>query len=243
MKDRMHDVAYIAVNGTLYALVGYLTYLGIFAPAIGVVRFWPSVVIPALFSYLFGPLVGGAGAALGIFISDMLIHGNAILSLTVGVPANFIAFYTLGLLSRTGRKSIFYGIFFQLIPVLATLALYYNKQLDKTVVLVFASVCIFSVLLSLVLSLLKPELRGFFAAASAALIIGSSIIGLGVWAFSQFFILPSGEKGLPVIAALMWFVWTYATEIPFLLFLTPPLIAAVGTALGMRDLFEGEERA
>ena len=237
----MRDAAYIAVNGTLYALVGYLTYLGVFAPAIGVVRFWPSVVIPALFSHLFGPLVGGAGAAIGIFISDMLIHGNAILSLTVGVPANFIAFYILGLLSRMGgRRSMFYGTSLQLIPILATLVLYHNKQLGRTVVLVFASVCIFSAVLSLLLSLLKPKLRGFFAAASAALVIGSSIIGLGVWAFSQFFVLPTGEKGLPVAAALIWFVWTYATEIPFLLFLTPPLIAAVGTALGVRGLFEEE---
>ena len=239
MKNRMYDAAYIAVNGTLYALVGYLTYLGIFAPAIGVVRFWPSVAIPALFSYLFGPLVGGAGAAIGIFISDMLIHGNALLSLTVGVPANFIAFYLLGLLSRMdSKKSMLYGISLQLVPVLATLALYYAERLDRFIVLVFMAVCLSSAVLSLVLSILKPNLRSFFAAASAALIIGSGIIGLGVWAFSQFFILPTGDKSLPAIAALMWFVWTYATEIPFLLFLTPPLIAAVGTALGRRDLFE-----
>ncbi len=236
----MYEAAYIAVNGTLYALIGYLTYLGIFAPAIGVVRFWPSVAIPALFSYLFGPLVGGAGAAIGIFISDMLIHGNALLSLTVGVPSNFIAFYILGMLSRMeSKKSLFYGALLQLIPVVSTLALYCTERLDKFIVLIFVSVCLFSMAISLILSALKPNLRSFFAAASAALIIGSAIIGVGVWAFSQFFILPSGEKSLPAIAALIWFVWTYATEIPFLLFLTPPLIAAVGTALGMRDLFKG----
>lgn len=238
MRSRMYDAAYIAVNATLYALVGYLTYLGIFAPAIGVVRFWPSVAIPALFSFLFGPLVGAAGAAIGIFISDMLIHGNALLSLTVGVPANFIAFYILGVLSRMeSKKSMFYGTLLQLIPVLGTFALYYAERLDKFIVLIFVSVCLFSTVLSLVLSILKPKLRGFFAAASAALILGSAIIGVGVWGFSQFFVLPTGEKSLPAIAALIWFVWTYATEIPFLLFLTPPLIAGVGTALGRRDLF------
>ncbi len=237
MKNRMYDAAYIAVNATLYALVGYLTYLGIFAPAIGVVRFWPSVAIPALFSFLFGPLVGGVGAAIGIFISDMLIHGNALLSITVGVPANFIAFYLLGLLSRMeSKKSLFYSTSLQLIPILGTIALYYTEKLDRMIVITFISVCLFSVVLSFLLSLFKPRFRSFFAASSAALIIGSAIIGIGVWAFSQFFILPTGEKSLPAIAALIWFVWTYATEIPFLLFLTPPLIAAVETALGRKDL-------
>ncbi len=237
MKNRKYDAAYIAVNATLYALVGYLTYLGIFAPAIGVVRFWPSVAIPALFSFLFGPLVGGVGAAIGIFISDMLIHGNALLSITVGVPSNFIAFYLLGLLSRMeGKKSLFYSNLLQLIPVLATLTLYYTQRLDRMIVAVFVSVCLFSLALSLLLSLFRPNLRSFFAASSASLMVGSAIIGVGVWAFSQFFILPTGERSLPAIAALIWFVWTYATEIPFLLFLTPPLIAAVETALGRRDL-------
>jgi hypothetical protein len=39
----------IAMNAALYAGVGYLTFLGIFAPVVGTVRFWPSVVIPAVF--------------------------------------------------------------------------------------------------------------------------------------------------------------------------------------------------
>ncbi len=238
MKSRMYDAAYIAVNATLYALVGYLTYLGIFAPVIGVVRFWPSVVIPALFSYLFGPLVGAAGAAIGIFISDMLIHGNALLSLSVGVPANFIAFHILGILCRMkGLRSLIYGFLVQLIPVIATSALYLHGSLESSVVLIFLSVCVFSIALSIALSLIKPNLRSFFVASSAALIIGSTIIGFGVWAFSQFFTLPTGEINLPIIAALIWFVWTYATEIPFLLFLTPPLIVAVGKALGMEEPF------
>jgi len=38
-------------------------------------------------------LAGGVGAAIGIFLSDMLTHGMPLLSLSVGVTSNFIAFY------------------------------------------------------------------------------------------------------------------------------------------------------
>ena len=90
------EIATIALSASLYAVIGYASYLGIFTPMIGVVRFWPSVFIPAVFAVLFGPRVGGISAAIGIFISDMMIHGNALLSLSVGVPANFVCFYSVG---------------------------------------------------------------------------------------------------------------------------------------------------
>jgi len=53
------DVAMIGVSAALYAIVGYLTNLGIVSPLVGVVRFWPSVIVPAAFAVLFGPWVGG----------------------------------------------------------------------------------------------------------------------------------------------------------------------------------------
>jgi hypothetical protein len=101
------EMTMASLNAALYASIGYLTFLGIFAPIIGVVRFWGiAVVIPAVFAALFGPLVGGIGAAIGIFISDMIIHGNALLSLAVGVPANFVMFYLIGYISRKEFKFI-----------------------------------------------------------------------------------------------------------------------------------------
>ena len=64
-----------ALNGALYAGIGLLTYLGIFAPIVGVVRFWGlAVVVPAIFAALFGPFVGGVGASIGVFISDMVLQ-------------------------------------------------------------------------------------------------------------------------------------------------------------------------
>ena len=61
------DIIVTGICGALYAVVGYLIYifLPITAPGIGIVRFWPSVVIPATFAVLFGPMVGGLGAAMG----------------------------------------------------------------------------------------------------------------------------------------------------------------------------------
>ena len=101
------ELTMTSLNAALYATIGYLTFLGIFAPIIGVVRFWGiAVVVPAVFAALFGPLVGGIGAAIGIFMSDMIIHGNALLSLTVGVPANFVMFYLIGYISRKEFKFI-----------------------------------------------------------------------------------------------------------------------------------------
>jgi uncharacterized membrane protein len=100
------QVAMIGVSAALYAIVGILTNIGIVSPVVGVVKFWPAVIIPAIFAVLFGPWVGGTSAAIGIFISDMIQpgHGIAFLSLTVGVPSNFAAFYLIGLFSRKNMK-------------------------------------------------------------------------------------------------------------------------------------------
>ena len=66
----------IAVCAALYAIVGYFTNLGVVSPVVGVVRFWPSVIVPAVFAVLFGPWVGGIGAAIGIFFADIIYPGH-----------------------------------------------------------------------------------------------------------------------------------------------------------------------
>ena len=105
MTLKSQQVVMTALNATLYVVLGYMTFLGIFAPIVGVVRFWGiAVVVPAVFATLFGGMVGGVGAAIGIFISDMIIHGNMLLSLAVGVPANFVMFYIIGEFGRTRPK-------------------------------------------------------------------------------------------------------------------------------------------
>ncbi|MFQ6075189.1 MAG: hypothetical protein ACE5Z5_03485 [Candidatus Bathyarchaeia archaeon] len=218
----------IGLNAALYAGFGYLTYLGIFTPVIGVVRFWPSVIIPAVFSILFGPLAGGLGAALGIFISDMAIHHNALLSLAVGVPSNFVGFYLVGYIGRKNLENIstMIGLVFGGSLTAVVIALLQFGFLDHASAVVYASACLLSVVLALILSVIGHEWRSLGVASIVGLSTGSGIIGIGVWAFSQFFILPSGETQLPLYASALWFTWTYCTEIPFLLTLVPPILRA-----------------
>jgi hypothetical protein len=212
----------------LYALVGWLSYLGVFTPVLGVVRFWPSVFVPAVFAIAFSPYVGGVGAAIGIFISDMMIHGNALLSLTVGVPANFVAFYLTGALYRRVRSSTLPALVAEVAASLLVLALLYSWGAVPQDLLAAGGVAA-AVTLALAL-LFKGEDRAIVLAGSTGLLAGSAIVGAGVWLFSQFFTLPTGGSRLPVAAAAVWFAWTYFTEVPFIALLTPPIVKALRRA-------------
>jgi type IV secretory pathway TrbD component len=212
----------------LYALVGWLSYLGVFTPVLGVVRFWPSVFVPAVFAIAFSPYVGGVGAAIGIFISDMMIHGNALLSLTVGVPANFVAFYLTGALYRRVRSSTLPALVAEVAASLLVLALLYSWGAVPQDLLAAGGVAA-TVTLALAL-LFKGEDRAIVLAGSTGLLAGSAIVGAGVWLFSQFFTLPTGGSRLPIVAAAVWFAWTYFTEVPFIALLTPPIVKALRRA-------------
>lgn len=225
-------VALTSLNAALYAALGYASYLGLFAPAIGVVRFWPSVFVPALFAVLFGELVGGLGAAIGIFISDMMIHGNALLSLTVGVPANFLCFYTVGYLHRRlgeGMGWLLAALLEEVAITALVTAAWHTGLLEWPVAMAYLIGMAVAIAFTLVFGGGRYSLITF--SCSTGLILGSTIIGLGVYAFSQFFILPSGAMNLPLAAALLWFLWVYVTEIPFMVALVPPLARATGKVL------------
>lgn len=221
----------------MYAAIGYATFLGWFAPVVGVVRFWPVVVIPAVFSIAFSPFVGAAGAAIGIFISDMFVHGNPLLSLSVGVTSNFLGFYLLGLIAQQSATSIRGGLalVLQLIPFVASLYMFQIQQIPAEVVYIFAGVAFISMAATALFLVRRRDLANYVFASSVGLLVGSSIIGVGVWGFSQLFVLPSavlgGATSLPLSIAILLFAFTYLTEIPFLVFLTPPLLYAVQRAL------------
>jgi hypothetical protein len=229
---RSQLVALASLNAALYAALGYASYLGLFAPVIGVVRFWPSVFVPALFSVLFGELVGGLGAAIGIFVSDMLIHGNALLSLTVGVPANFLGFYTVGALYKRfkdGKRWLAAALAEEALVVALVLAAHYAGALDWPVVLAYLVGMAVTAVFTLAYGGSRFPLITF--SCSTGLMLGSAVIGFGVYAFSQFFTLPTGASRLPLDAALLWFLWTYVTEIPFMIALVPPLAKAIERVL------------
>lgn len=227
------EVSLVSLNAALYAGFGYLTHIGLFAPVFGTVRFWPAVIIPAAFSILFSPRVGGLGAAIGIFVSDMLIHGNPLLSISVGVPANFVAFYLIGYLAGkmgiAGTRRFALLILAHAIPLICAVGIYLGLLLDEFAASLFLALSIIVFASALVAALLRREYFNILQASSIGLMVGSWIIGLGLWAYSQFWALPlSGAENAPLIAIIIWFLWTYLTEIPFLYIFLPPLIRALG---------------
>jgi|YelNatPaOPRAMG01_1025707.scaffolds.fasta_scaffold00571_4 hypothetical protein len=174
---RYFETSLIIVFGSLYAVTGYFTYFGINFYG---VKFWPAVVIPATAAVLFGEKVGGSSAALGIFVSDVLTHGMAFLSLTVGVPSNFIAFYIIGKVCR------------------------------------------------------KYSLRRYLISATIGLAVGSIIIGIGLFFWSQAFPLPFSNEVTPLAfeAAFTISAWTFISEIPFLYILVPPMVRMIRDRVG-----------
>ena len=228
------DVAMIGVSAALYAIVGYLTNLGIVSPIVGVVRFWPSVIVPAVFAVLFGPWVGGVSAAIGIFISDMVHpgHGIAVLSLTVGVPSNFAGFFLVGLISR--QKTRWSHMAAALIIGSAALTgmigyLLSIEALTIDIAVLFLGVLFACCAIAIGIGLWKPEWKSYGIASIIGLLVGSAYIGFGLWVYSHFLPLPLAlgwERNAPFYASFLWLVWTFAPEIPFLIALGPPILKA-----------------
>lgn len=230
------QLATTAINAALYAGVGALWT--VFPLTVFGVRFWPQVFIPAAFSVLFGPWTGGIGAAIGIFLSDVLYgHHDALLSLLVGVPSNFVGFFLIGLLThrspsgKAGRAILM--ITSLLIPgalmAEGIILLAGPTGLGNPEYLV-ALVGLIAVVAILSLAVLQNKWADFEIAASIGLGVGSVIIGLGLVLYSTMFALPAvlglGNGALPISFMYGTTAFTYLSEIPFLILLTPPVVAA-----------------
>jgi hypothetical protein len=224
---RALDVATLALNAALYAALGYIFFavLPLTTPGLGTVRFWPQVVIPAVFAAVFGPWVGGLGAGIGIFINDMFIHGNALLSLTAGVTSNIAMFAIIGYFSpkKIGWKLPAIG-FGAVTAFLAWLSLTVLAPSDTGFQIQYlaAGIVIAFYAFYLIVLLLASNWRSYATGCMLGLLVGSAIIGVVVPLVMQMPLVPT---------SLIYFVWTFATEIPFLLLLGPPIIKAVKRAL------------
>lgn len=231
------NVAMIGICAALYAVVGRLTDLGI---TVGGVAFWPAAVIPAVFAVLFGPWTGGIGAAIGIFIRDMLFHGDALLSLSAGVTANFAGFFIIGYVSRTklswkkvstsaviGSITIVAGLLLPTILLPAESQIYTGLSAFDSILL-FVITVVASILIIMTVAKYWPQWRNYSVGSVTGLGVGSTIIALVVWAYSQIFFSPQSYFKTPIPPAFIpiIFVWTFATEIPFILLLGPPIIKA-----------------
>jgi uncharacterized membrane protein len=233
------DVAMVGVCAALYAVVGRLTDLGI---TVGGVAFWPAAVIPAIFAVLFGPWTGGIGAAIGIFIRDMLFHGDPLLSLSAGVTANFVGFFIIGYISRTnldwkkistsaiiGSIIVAIGLLLPTILLPSESAAYFNFKFSSLeITLLFVLTVVASSFIMIIVARFWPEWRNYGVGSVIGLGLGSTIIAIVVWAYSQVFYSPTGYFTTPISSLFIpiIFVWTFATEIPFILLLGPPIIKA-----------------
>lgn len=240
-KLRAFDVAIIALCAALYAVVGYLTSFGL---SFGGVAFWPAAFVPAIFAVMFGPWEGGFGAAIGIFIRDVVVIGQPLLSFTVGVPANFAAFFLIGYFAhaRLDRKQTILSLIIGVVVILAglllptllipTASLQYTGLSTETVVVLFSVVMAVSLILFAVIASRWKEFRSFGVGSITGMAVGALIIGFGVWAYSQLFYAPNGYFTSPLSAsfASLIFVWTFVTEIPFVLLVVPPVVKATQEA-------------
>jgi uncharacterized membrane protein len=222
----------IAVSAALYAIVGVLTNMGLVTPVVGVVKFWPAVIVPAIFAVLFGPWVGGIGAAIGIFVSDMVQpgHGFALLSVTAGCTSNFVGFYLVGLISRRSMKwrDIVSLLLVSSLVLMGMMGyLFMINQLTLEILAIFVCVIFASDAIVVGFGLWKPEWKTYGLGAVIGLLVGSAIIGFTLWGYSQILPLPlttGYERNAPIYASLFWMVWTFATEIPFLVTIVPPVV-------------------
>jgi hypothetical protein len=229
LKLKSIDVAGLALNIALYVVVGYIFY-SLIPLSYGGVRFWPPVIVPAVFAVVFGPLVGGIGAAVGIFISDAIFGNNLLLSLLAGVTSNFVAFFLIGYIAkkkiRWATPVVAYGIATALFLWIG----YAYTGLDFWTKIAFMGVVAASYVIFLVpvVILRNSRWRSFEVGSIIGMLLGAAIIGVTVPVFVQY--LTKAATPFTTTIALTTFFFTFFTEIPFILILGPPIIAAVSKA-------------
>jgi len=254
LKLRTKDIVVVGICAALYAVVGRLTDFGV--TFVGV-AFWPAAVVPAIFAFLYGPLVGGLGAAIGIFARDMLFHGDPLLSMIAGVTSNFVMFFIIGYFSRQNldRKRFLASaalagavvVVGLLLPTLILPEEFTAFTGLSTIWIVVVSVLALVVSLTViaVISWRWSEWRSYSVGSVIGQGIGAIIVAVGVWAYSQLFFSASGYIKGPINASLIpiIFVWTFATEIPFVLLVGPPVIKVCYKAFPFLRAQEIEQRA
>lgn len=219
------DVAGLALNIALYVALGYIFYT-LLPISFGGVRFWPQVIVPAVFAVVFGPLVGGVGAAVGIFISDAMLGNNLLLSLIAGVTSNFVAFYLIGYIAKKKIRWLAPVVAYGVATVAFMYIGYAYTNLDFWTKIAFMGVAAASYVVFLVpvVILRNSRWRSFEVGSIIGMLLGAAIIGVTVPLFFQYF--GTGDV-FTVPAALSIFFFTFFTEIPFVLVLGPPIIAAI----------------
>lgn len=214
----------MAINAAAYIAIGLLSYSLVPIKFEGV-RFWPPVVVPAIFAVIFGPWVGGSGGAIGIFFTDVILGGSPILSLMAGITSNFALFWIIGYVSQKKTRWIIPTLSYGIVSIfLAWIAYIYSGSYRFYGV----GIVVGSYVAFLVLTLSSSKWRSYGVGSVTGLIVGSAIIGLMVPIYAYLF--APALASLSVAGVLSLFIFTFATEIPFLLILGPPIIEAINKA-------------
>jgi hypothetical protein len=229
------DLTAIIVCAALYAIFGYLTApLSPFG-----IKFLPAVVIPAIFAVLYGPWVGGISGAIGIFILDMATHAIPLLSLTAGVPPNFVLFFLIGYLytKNISLKQVLTVVSIAIIGLLSIsiILLPQVAALNEMSTIAFLFTFVFTIIISLIaivgVSIRWKEWRSYAIGAVIGQIAGGLLLSVTLWAVSPFFIDNYFTTGpIAAISVLPLFIWTVATEIPFILLAGPPILKKIQDA-------------
>lgn len=199
----------------------------------GEVRFWPQVVIPAVFAVIFGPWVGGLGAALGIFVNDLVLGGNPLLSLLAGVTSNFVAFWLIGYIANKKWQLKTVVSLYGLLTVLLSIIAYVYTDI------IYVGIIVASYVFFLIASIIVRNSKwwSYEIGAVIGLLAGSAIIGVMVPLYLQYF--TNSPDSFTAALIFGYFIWTFATEIPFLILLGPPIIWAIYKAF---PRFRAQER-
>ena len=224
MKLKTLHIAAFALNAALYVALGILVST-ILPINFGGVRFWPQVIIPAVFAAVFGPWVGGLGAAVGIFVSDVVLGGSPVLSLMAGITSNFLGFWLLGYIANKKfdpkKSSLIYGA---LTAVAAVVAYVYTDLFSVGII-----IGCYAVFLAIIW--LRKKWASYELGCVVGLLVGSLIIGVMVPVYAALFVPESTVfPALTDAGILALFTWTLVTEIPFMLVLGPPIIEAIHKA-------------
>jgi hypothetical protein len=226
---RAIDVAVIGVCAALYAAFGISTagfsFLG--------VGFLPAVVIPAVFAVLYGPWVGGISGAIGIFIRDMYVHHIPLLSLSAGVPPNFILFFLIGYIAHRNisLRQALAGVTIAGVALTAITVAFlpnFETALNASanfVLIVMLSTIVPTLVIIAAVAIRWKEWRSYAIAAVIGQAAGAALLAVTLYGVSPFFLSYFGVAyGLSTVFPV--FVWTFVTELPFILLAGPPIIKA-----------------
>ena len=157
-----------------------------------------------------------------------------LLSLSAGVPPNFVLFFLIGYIAHRNisLKQAIAGIAISavalLIPaviLLPDLSLLTGLSAEW-LLLAFVLTVILSLSIIAVAAVRWKEWRSYAIAAVIGQAAGAGLLSVTVWAVSPYFLSYFISGPVSATFVLPIFIWTFATELPFIILVGPPVIKA-----------------